>query len=52
MTRRKFLGLGLVALPAVAGCDARFAEPTWLRIVHFDLSPQPTLRLIQISDLH
>ena len=52
MTRRKFLGLGLVALPAAAGVDARFAEPTWLRITHFDLSPRPTKRFVQISDLH
>lgn len=52
MTRRKFLGLGLVALPAAAGVDARFAEPTWLRVTHFDLSPQPTHRFVQISDLH
>lgn len=52
MTRRKFLGLGLVALPAAAGLDARFAEPTWLRVTHFDLSPRPTQRFVQISDLH
>ena len=30
LSRRQFLGLGLVALPAAAGIDGRFAEPTWL----------------------
>ena len=52
LTRRKFLGLGLVALPAAAGIDGRFAEPTWLRVTQFELHPQPTCRFVQISDLH
>jgi predicted MPP superfamily phosphohydrolase len=52
LSRRQFLGLGLVALPAVAGIDGRFAEPTWLRVTHFDLNSQPTCRFVQFSDLH
>jgi len=52
LNRRQFLGLGLVALPAAAGIDARFAEPTWLRVTHFDLGPRPTCRFVQFSDLH
>lgn len=52
LTRRQFLGLGLVALPAAAGIDGRFAEPTWLRVTHFDLQPEPTCRFVQFSDLH
>ena len=52
LTRRRFLGLGLCALPAVAGLDGRFAEPTWLRVTHFDLYPQPTNRFVHFSDLH
>jgi predicted MPP superfamily phosphohydrolase len=52
LTRRKFLGLGLLALPAAAGIDGRFAEPTWLRISRFDLHPQPSHRLVHFSDLH
>ena len=52
LTRRQFLGLGLVALPAAAGLDARFAEPTWLRVTQFDLQPEPTCRFVQFSDLH
>ncbi len=52
ITRRRFLGLGLCALPAAVGIDGRFVEPTWLRISHFDLSPQPRHRFLHFSDLH
>jgi uncharacterized protein len=52
LSRRQFIGLGLAALPAAAGIDGRFAEPTWLRVTHLDLRPNPTCRFVQISDLH
>ncbi|MDQ3198243.1 MAG: metallophosphoesterase [Verrucomicrobiota bacterium] len=52
LSRRQFLGLGLVALPAVAGIDGRFVEPTWLRVTHLDLHPEPTCRFVQFSDFH
>ena len=52
LSRRQFLGLGLVALPAAAGIDGRFAEPTWLRVTQLDLQPEPTCRLVQFSDFH
>ncbi len=52
LTRRQFLGLGLGALPVVAGVDGRFAEPTWLRVTHFDLHPESTCRFVHFSDLH
>jgi predicted MPP superfamily phosphohydrolase len=52
LSRRQFLGLGLFALPAAAGIDGRFAEPTWLRVTHFDHHPQPTCRFVQFTDLH
>ncbi|MEY2527870.1 MAG: hypothetical protein QOE73_2641, partial [Verrucomicrobiota bacterium] len=32
MTRRKFLGLTALAVPAVIGADARWIEPTCLRV--------------------
>jgi predicted MPP superfamily phosphohydrolase len=51
ITRRKFLGLGLCALTAVA-IDGRLAEPTWLRITHLELYPQPANRFVHISDFH
>ena len=52
ITRRRFLGLGLCALPAVAGLDGRFAEPTWLRLTKFELHPEPSSRFVHFSDLH
>ena len=52
LNRRQFLGLGLVALPAVAGIDGRFAEPTWLRVTRLDLHSQATCRFVHFSDLH
>lgn len=51
-SRRQFLRLGLFAVPAAVGIDSRFAEPTWLRVTHFDLHPEPTCRFVQFSDLH
>ena len=52
LSRRQFLGLGLCALPAAAGLDGRFVEPTWPQVTHFDLGPQPKCRFVQISDWH
>ncbi len=52
LTRRQFIGLGLVALPAAAGIDGRLVEPSWLRVTHFDLRPEATCRLVQFSDFH
>jgi uncharacterized protein len=52
-SRRQFLKLGLVALPATAlGIDSRFAEPSWLRVTELELYPQPTTRFVHFSDLH
>src|SRR5215831_14178035 len=52
ISRRQFIGLGLLALPAAAGVDAHYAEPKWLRVTHLDLRPQSTCRFVQFSDLH
>ncbi len=52
LSRRQFLGLGLIALPAAAGIDGRFAEPTWLRVTQLEAHPQPACRFVQFSDLH
>ena len=52
LSRRQFLRLGVFALPAAVGIDSRLAEPTWLRVTHFDLHREPTCRFVQISDLH
>ncbi|MBA3963779.1 MAG: metallophosphoesterase [Chthoniobacterales bacterium] len=52
LTRRKFLGLGLCALPAAAGLDGRLVEPTWLRVTKLELYPQPSTRFAHFSDFH
>jgi hypothetical protein len=52
ISRREFIGLGLLALPAAAGLDARYAEPKWLRVTQVDLHPQSTCRFVHFSDLH
>ena len=51
-SRRQFLGLGLLALPAAAGLDARLVEPTWLRVTRLDLNPKPTCRFVHFTDIH
>ena len=52
LSRRQFLQIGLLAVPAAAGIDGRFTEPTWLRVTHFDLDPNSSCRFVQFSDLH
>ena len=39
-------------MPAAAGIDGRFAEPTWLRVTRLDLHSQPACRFVHFSDLH
>ncbi len=45
ITRRKFLGLTALALPAALGVDARFIEPTSLRVTKFNLARRGRLPL-------
>ena len=52
LSRRQFLGLGILAAPALAGVDGRWVEPHWLHVTHLDCNPKPTCRLVQFSDLH
>ena len=51
MTRRKFLALGALALPAAAGVDAALIEPERLRVTKLMLNPGK-LRFVQFSDFH
>ena len=51
MTRRKFLTLGALALPAAAGVDAAWIEPTALRVTNLMLTPG-RLRFVQFTDWH
>ena len=54
ISRRKFLSLGLLALPAAAGFDAKWIEPSLLSVRKLDLSStgQTRARFIHFSDLH
>ncbi|MEY2565130.1 MAG: uncharacterized protein QOH88_3323 [Verrucomicrobiota bacterium] len=52
ITRRKFLGLSALALPAALGADARFVEPTSLRVTNFNLRGGGPCRFVHITDFH
>jgi uncharacterized protein len=52
ISRRKFLGLGALALPAIAGIDARWVEPTLLRVTNLRLNGGDRCRFIHFSDFH
>jgi predicted MPP superfamily phosphohydrolase len=53
MTRRKFLGLTALTLPAALGADARFIEPTSLRVTKFNLSGGlGDCRFVHFTDFH
>ena len=52
ITRRKFLGLAALALPAATGAHAHWIEPTSLRITQFSLKEGGTCRFVHISDFH
>ena len=51
MTRRKFLALGALALPAAAGANAALIEPERLRVRRLTLTPGK-LRFVQFTDFH
>ena len=52
MTRRKFIALGALALPAAAGVDAALIEPTALRVSQLTLMPRGNIRFVQFTDWH
>lgn len=52
MTRRKFLGLGLLALPAAGGIDAKWIEPGFLRVRELQLHGGKRARFVHFSDFH
>jgi predicted MPP superfamily phosphohydrolase len=51
ITRRKFLGLGALALPAALGVDSSAFETTTLRITKLQHGPGPC-RFVHFSDFH
>ena len=52
MTRRKFLALGALALPAAAGVNAAAIEPTALRVSELTLMPRGNIRFVHFTDWH
>jgi predicted MPP superfamily phosphohydrolase len=53
ITRRKFLGLTALSLPAALGANARFIEPTSLRVTKLNLRGGPgDCRFVHFSDFH
>src|SRR5438309_11489005 len=52
ITRRKFLGLSALAVPAALGADARFIESTSLRVTELKLNSAGKCRFVHFSDFH
>lgn len=52
ISRRKFLGLSLLALPAAAGIDASLIEPSMLHVRHLKVGDGNRARFIHFSDFH
>ncbi|MFN2508897.1 MAG: metallophosphoesterase [Chthoniobacterales bacterium] len=52
MTRRKFLALGALALPAATGFNATCVEPTALRVTRLSLNSAGKTRFIHFTDFH
>jgi predicted MPP superfamily phosphohydrolase len=53
INRRKFLGLTALSLPAALGADARFIEPTSLRVTKLNLRGGPgDCRFVHFTDFH
>ena len=42
----------MLAAPCVLTADAKLIEPTWLKVNHQTVGPQPTHRLVHFTDLH
>jgi predicted MPP superfamily phosphohydrolase len=53
ISRRRFLFYSVLAAPALAGVDAQWLEPQWVRVRKLRLGPgPPTCRLVHFTDLH
>jgi predicted MPP superfamily phosphohydrolase len=52
ISRRKFIGLTALAIPAVIGADARWIEPTSLRVTNLKLSGNAKHRFVHFTDFH
>ena len=52
MTRRKFLALGALALPAAVSADAALLEPTALQVTKLDRGNAAGARFVHFTDFH
>jgi predicted MPP superfamily phosphohydrolase len=52
ITRRQFLGLGALALPVALGVDARWIEPTSLRVTKLGVGNSSDCRFVHFTDFH
>ena len=52
MTRRKFLTLGALAIPAAVGANTALAEPTNVCVKELALPSGGSLRFVQFTDFH
>ncbi len=52
MTRRRFLALGLLALPTAVGADTRYIEPTNVCVKELVLNEGGGLRFAHFTDFH
>ena len=52
ISRRKFLALGALALPAFGTIDARLVEPTRVRVTNLKANASGKRRFVHFSDLH
>lgn len=53
LSRRKFIAAALLAVPGMVCADAKWAEPSWLKVNHVHIgNGKPTHRFIQFSDIH
>lgn len=52
-SRRRFLAVALLSAPALAVADARWLEPTWVKVRQVRLgNRRPTHRVVHFTDVH
>jgi len=52
-SRRRFLAATLLSAPALAVADARWLEPTWVKVRQVRLgNRKPTHRVVHLTDVH
>lgn len=52
VSRRKFIGLAFISLPASCLADTILVEPKWISISKISLNPKPTCRIVHFTDIH